>query len=101
MTVMTHEPSTDKPVDRGIASRLLVPEFWGALAIIAMCLAVLFDGVYGGDMIFTSSSGNGSTIPSAVAVALFAAVGTSAVAKRAFRRKDRGYPVGGSVRHFA
>ncbi len=88
MTVMTHEPSTDTPVDRGIASRLLVPEFWGALAIIAMWLAVLFDGVYGGDMIFTSSSGDGSTIPSAGAVALFAAVGTSAVAKRAFRRKD-------------
>jgi hypothetical protein len=88
MTVMTHEPSTDEPTTRGNASRLLVPEFWGALAIIAMWLAVLFVGVYGGDMIFHSSSGDGSTIPSAVAVALFAAIGTSAVAKRAFRRKD-------------
>jgi hypothetical protein len=84
---MTHQPSTDKPADRGIASRLLVPEFWATLAIIAMWFAVLFVGVYGGDMIFHSSSGDGSRIPSAVAVALFAAIGTSAVAKRAFGRR--------------
>ena len=88
MTVMTHEPSTEHPADRGIASRLLVPQFWGALAIVSMWLAVLFVGVYGGDMIFHSSSGDGSMIPSAVAVAVFAAIGTSAVAKRAFGRKD-------------
>ena len=87
MTVMTHEPSTDKTAGSGIASRLLVPEFWAALAIIAMWLAVLFVGVYGGDMIFTGSSGDRSAIPSAVAVALFAAIGTSAVAKRSFGRK--------------
>jgi hypothetical protein len=36
------------------------------------------------------SSGSGSTIPSAVAVALFAVIGTSAIAKRAFGRKDPG-----------
>jgi hypothetical protein len=88
MTVMTHEPSTEQPTDRGIASRLLVPQFWGALAIVPMWLAVLFVGVYGGHMIFHSSSGDGSTIPSAVAVAVFATIGTSAVAKRAFGRKD-------------
>lgn len=87
MTVMTHEPSTDKAVDRGFASRLLVPEFWGALAIVVMWLAVLFVGVYGGDMTFIGSSGDRSSIPSAVAVAVFAAIGTSVVAKRAFGRK--------------
>jgi hypothetical protein len=87
MAVMTHEPPTKKAADRGIASRLLVPPFWGALAIVSMWLAVLFVGVYGGDMIFHSSSGDGSTIPSAVAVAVFAAIGTSAVAKRAFGRR--------------
>jgi hypothetical protein len=87
MTVTTHEPSTETAADRRIASRLFVPEFWGALAIVSMWLAVLFVGVYGGDMIFTSSSGDRSAIPSAVAVAVFAAIGTSAVAKRAFGRK--------------
>jgi len=83
---MTHEPSTNAPARRDIASRLLVPEFWAALSIIAMWLAVLFDGVFGGDMVFTSSSGN-TTIPSAVLVALFAVFGTASVAKRGFRRK--------------
>jgi hypothetical protein len=89
MTTMTHEPSTDKPARSGIASRLLVPEFWAALTIVAMWLAVLFDGVFGGDMIFSSSSpATGPTvIPSAVLVALFAVIGTSAVAKRVFGRK--------------
>jgi hypothetical protein len=89
MTTMTHEPSIDKPDHRGIASRLLVPEFWAALTIVAMWLAVLFDGIFGGDMIFSSSSpATGPTIiPSAVAVALFAVIGTSAVAKRVFGRK--------------
>ena len=85
MTAMTHEPSTDVPARRDIASRLLVREFWAALSIIAMWLAVLFVGVFGGDMVFSSSSGT-NTIPSAVLVALFAVFGTAAVAKRGFRR---------------
>jgi hypothetical protein len=36
MAVMTHEPPTEKAADRGIASRLSVPQFWGALAIGSM-----------------------------------------------------------------
>jgi len=46
-----------------------------------MWLAVLF----GSDMAFTSSPANVMTMPPAVAVALFAVIGTSAVAKRALR----------------
>jgi hypothetical protein len=86
MTTTMHEPSTDQPARRDIASRLLVPEFWAALSIIAMWLAVLFDGIFGGDMTFGSSTGI-TTIPSAVVLALFAAIGTSAVAKRGFGRR--------------
>ena len=41
-TVMTHEPSTDEPDRQGVAARLLVPGFWGAVSIIAMWLAVMF-----------------------------------------------------------
>ena len=85
MTTMTHEPSTDTPARRDIASRLLVREFWAALSIIAMWLAVLFDGVFGGDMVFSSPT-HTSSIPSAVVVALFAVFGTMAVAHRGFRR---------------
>ncbi|HYB17979.1 MAG TPA: hypothetical protein VEF71_21295 [Streptosporangiaceae bacterium] len=85
MTAMTHEPSTAMPARRDIASQLLVREFWAALSIIAMWLAVLFDGVFGGDMVF-SSVDHMTTIPSAVLVALFAVFGTMAVAHRGFRR---------------
>jgi uncharacterized RDD family membrane protein YckC len=84
-----HEPSTAGPAREGIADRLLVPAFWGAVSIIAMWLAVLFDGIYGSDMVFNGNAGAGPTIiPSAVAVALFAFIGTVAVAKRAFARRD-------------
>ena len=55
-----------------------------------MWLAVLFDGIFGGDMVFSNPSSGPTIIPSAVAVALFAFIGTTAVAKRAFARRDVG-----------
>jgi len=85
MTTMT-EPSTHKPDRRDIASRLLVPEFWASLTIVAMWLAVLFVGVFGGNMVFTNPP-DVTTIPSAIVVAIFAVIGTSAVAKRGFSRR--------------
>ena len=88
MTTTTHEPFTAGAAREGIAARLLVPAFWGAVSIVAMWLAVLFDGIYGGDMIFSSPGNGTTTIPSAVAVALFAFIGTTVVAKRAFTRRD-------------
>ena len=89
MTTTMHELSTAGPARDSVAARLLVPAFWGAVSIIAMWLAVLFDGIYGNDMIFNGNTGGGPTIiPSAVAVALFAFIGTIAVAKRAFARRD-------------
>jgi hypothetical protein len=86
MTATMHEPSTAGSARESIAARLLVPAFWGAVSIVAMWLAVLFDGIYGGDMIFANAGSGPTTIPSAVAVALFAFIGTVSVAKRAFRR---------------
>jgi hypothetical protein len=88
MTTTMHEPFTAGPAREGLADRLLVPAFWGAVSIIAMWLAVLFDGIYGSDMIFASPANGTTTIPSAVAVALFAFIGTVSVAKRAFARRD-------------
>jgi len=83
-----HEPAIAGQARESIAARLLVPAFWGAVSIIAMWLAVLFDGIYGSDMVFNGNAGAGPTIiPSAVAVALFAFIGTVAVAKRAFARQ--------------
>jgi hypothetical protein len=89
MTVMTHEPSTGTPMSQGIASRLLVPGFWATVSIVMMWLAVLFDGIFGGDMTFSNGAQTTVTvIPSVVAVALFAAIATASVAKRTFGRKD-------------
>ena len=90
-TVMTHEPSTDKPDGRGVAALLLVPGFWGTLSIIAMWLAVMFDGIFGGNMVFANNAGGGPTIiPSAVLLGLFAVIGTVSIAKRVFGRRDAG-----------
>ena len=88
MTSTLHEPATTAPARDGIAARLLVPAFWGAVSIVAMWLAVLFDGVFGGDMVFSNPGSGPTVIPSAVAVALFAFIGTVSVAKRAFTRRD-------------
>ena len=88
MTTTTHEPSTGTPIRESIASRLLVPGFWAAVSIVTMWLAVLFDGIFGGDMTFNNSSGQVTVMPSAAAVALFAAIATVSVAKRAFGRRD-------------
>jgi hypothetical protein len=64
-----------------------VPAFWGTLTIVAMWLAVLFDGVFGNDMVFSNTNGT-TIIPSTVLVALFAVIGTASVAKRVFRPKN-------------
>lgn len=81
MATMTHETSTDKP-SRSSVSRILISEFWGALAIATMWLAVLFDGIYGGDFVST----DGTRVPSAIFIAFFASLATWAMAKRAFGR---------------
>ena len=93
MATLTHRPSTDAPAgdtrgSGGIADRLFVPAFWGTVAIVAMWLAVLFVGVFGGDMVFSNSSNGTTMIPSAVLVALFAVIGTASVAKRVFPRDN-------------
>lgn len=81
ITLMTHEPSTDQPHPRGILARLPVPEFWASMTIMFIWLAVLFVGVFGGDMVF-SAPPNVTTIPLVVGVAIFAAIGTGSVAKQ-------------------
>ena len=61
-------------------------EIWGTTAIVAMWLAVIFVGVYGGDMTFASASNGTTVIPVGAMVAVCAAFATAAVGKRAFRR---------------
>lgn len=82
------DPLSHEADQRRSAERIFVPGFWGALSIIAMWLAVLFDGIFGDQLTITNSPTNVVTMPSVMAVALFAAIGTAAVAKRAFARRN-------------
>jgi hypothetical protein len=85
MTTAAHEPVTV----RGARLReVLVPEAWASIAIAVMWLAVLFDAVFGPNLVSTSGAGTNTTsVPSAIIVALFAFLGTSAVARYAFGRE--------------
>jgi hypothetical protein len=61
---------------------LRVRGIWASLAIAAMWIAVTCSAVWGPDFVSTTGSGtNTTTIPSGIAVALFASIGTWAVAK--------------------
>lgn len=86
MATISHEPSGVAQRKQHWSLQLLVPEMWASLAIIVMWLAVLFDAIFGPDIVTKSSGGSDSaTIPSAVILALFAFFGTWVVARYGFR----------------
>lgn len=85
MTSVSQEAALDR-------RRLLVGsrDMWASLAIVVIWLAVLFDAIFGPDIVTSSSGGSDSaTIPSAVAVALFACLATWPVAKYGFKHDGR------------
>ncbi len=87
MTTLTQEPSVS--AERRW-SWLKLETMWASLAIIVIWLAVLFDAVFGRDMTFMNGAGTQVTnIPSAIVVALFAVIATSAIASRVFGRRGR------------
>jgi hypothetical protein len=62
---------------------------WASLAIAVMWLSVLFTAIYGPNIESNNGAGtNTSSVPSAVAVALFAFLATWVVAKYAYRRPE-------------
>jgi hypothetical protein len=86
MTV-TSETAAAVPADsRSPAPWWRTAQIWGALAIVSMWVAVLFVGVYGGDMTFASPSDGTTVIPVGVVVAICAAVATGSVSRRVFSR---------------
>jgi hypothetical protein len=86
-TISQPSPAILKP--RRLPADLLMRNMWAGLAIVVMWLAVLFDALFGPDIVSTSGGGtNTTTIPSAVAVALFAWLATKAVAKHGFSRSE-------------
>jgi hypothetical protein len=84
MTVIPHESSVD-----GRFAWLRITEMWASLAITVMWLAVLFDALFGPNITSTTPGGTSSSVPSAVAVALFATIGTWVVAKYGLRQRER------------
>ncbi len=81
-------PSTRVVQEHRWTSLLRVREMWVSLAIAAMWIAVAISAVWGPDFVSTSGAGTTSTtIPAAVGVALFAFIGSWAVAKHGFCRE--------------
>jgi hypothetical protein len=57
---------------------------WAGLSIIAMWLAVLFVGIFGGDIINGTPGGSSGSVPAVVAVAVCALIATAFVARWGF-----------------
>lgn len=85
MATIPHEPYAAGR--RPWAELLKARELWASLAISTMWLAVLFDAVFGPNLVANSNDGSSTTIPSAIFVAFFAWLASAAVAKHAFRRQ--------------
>lgn len=90
MSTISHPPAGSVQ-ERTWSSLFLVREMWASLAIAAMWIAVAVSAVWAPDFVSTNGAGtNSTTIPAGIAMALFASIGTWAVAKYGFghRRND-------------
>ena len=72
--------------------RLLVPELWPSLTIVAMWLSVLACALWGPDIVTRDVAGSSSTVPVVVVLALFAFLGTWVVARYGFGRAAKEPP---------
>jgi len=85
MTTIPHEA----PIARRRRFDVLSREAWASLAIVAVWVAVLFTAIWGPSIDNSNGGGtNTSSVPSVVAVALFAALATWPIAKYGFRRRE-------------
>lgn len=84
MSVISHEPSVESRF-----AWLSLTEMWASVAITVMWLAVLFDALFGPNITSSTPGGTTSSVPSAVAVAFFATLGTWAVARHGLRPHER------------
>jgi len=83
MSTVSHHPAGS--MEHGTwTSAVLLRDIWASLAIFAMWIAVAVSAVWGPNFVATNGPGTQTvTIPSAIAVALFAFLGSWAVAKYA------------------
>ena len=89
MATVPHESSGELPEKRRWAWRLRLDEMWVSLAIAVIWLVVLFDALFGPDIVTTNVT-SATRIPSAVFVALFAYLATRVVARYGFGRPPDG-----------
>jgi hypothetical protein len=71
-------------MSRRSGSWLHARELWGGVAIISMWLAVLFVGIFGGNVVNSSAGGSSSSWPVVAVVAVVALIGTIVVGRLAF-----------------
>lgn len=89
MTSVLHDPPSQPSATRDEGERmwLLVPEVAASIAIGVMWLVVMCDALWGPSIVTSNGAGTSTaTVPSAVVLALFAFLGTWAVARYAFGR---------------
>jgi hypothetical protein len=82
MSTISHEPPALARRPSWVDAR----NMWASLAISSMWLAVVVTTLFGPDIHSLDVSGSNTTIPSGVAVALFALFGTMSVARRGLDR---------------
>ena len=84
MSTVSHRPAGSID-ERNWISLLQLKEIWASLAIVAMWIAVSVSAVWAPAFVSTNGAGTQSTtIPSGIVVAVFAFLGSWAVAKYAF-----------------
>ena len=87
VTVGRDEPASAAPTRHSNQAWWASTRVWGGASIVAMWVAVLFDGVFGPDFVSASTTSH-TTVPSVVFVAVCAMVGTIAVTHAALRGGD-------------
>ena len=89
MSTISHEPVRAAREPRSWSEQVLVREMWASLAIMVIWLSVLFEAIWGPDIVSTTYIGDHTTVPSAVVGALFAFLATWVVAKYGYRRDTK------------
>jgi hypothetical protein len=87
MSTISHEPTGLANDRQPWLSRLVVREMWASLAITVIWLSVLFDALFGPNIVNTTVGGSSSSVPSAVVLALFAFLATWVVARYGLRER--------------
>jgi hypothetical protein len=87
LTTIPHQPvATGK---RSWTEFAGMTQVWAALAIVVIWLSVLVSALFAPDIVNHTAGGDHSTVPSGVAVALFAALATWPIAWFGFKHERR------------